>query len=157
LRSQNECATYEVYFLLRHAQNRYVQRRSSSRGFPHFSIYKIHAKFAFTHQSLFLQAFEDTGFVFSHFTGVFGGDIVLQRTMVFVLYILVVLLPPCEKTNTYHSSSRTYLGLSSSILLMKSAFSRHPSHPSSQSLKIFFRSRTFSFFKSTVLKSICLS
>lgn len=50
-----------------------------------------------------------------------------------------------------------YLGLSSSILLMKSGFSRHPSQFSSQSLRIFLRSLTLSFFRSTVLRSICLS
>jgi len=56
-----------------------------------------------------------------------------------------------------YSSSRTCLGLSSSIRLMKSAFSRHPSHASSHPLRMFFKSFTFSFFKSTVLKSICFS
>lgn len=48
-------------------------------------------------------------------------------------------------------------GFSSSILLIKSGFSRHPSHVSSQSLRIFLRSFTLSFFRSTVSKSICLS
>lgn len=53
--------------------------------------------------------------------------------------------------------AEAYFGLSSSILLMKSGFSRHPSQFSSQSLRIFLRSRTLSFFRSTVLRSICLS
>ena len=72
-----------------------------------------------------------------------------------------------------HSSVRTCLGFSSSIRLMKSPFSRQPSHSwknlynsdgqcfysftSSHSDKIFFRSFTFSFLRSTVLKSICFS
>lgn len=50
-----------------------------------------------------------------------------------------------------------YLGLSSSIRLIKSVFSIQPSHVSSQSFKIFFKSRTFSFFRFTVLRSICFS
>ena len=40
---------------------------------------------------------------------------------------------------------------------MKSAFSMQPSQASSHSLKIFFKSRTFNFFKSTVFRSIVLS
>lgn len=59
-----------------------------------------------------------------------------------------------------HSSDfvdEAYFGLSSSIRLMKSGFSRQPSQDSSQSLRIFFKSRTLSFFRSTVFKSICLS
>ena len=57
----------------------------------------------------------------------------------------------------FHSSLLTYLGLSSSILLMKSAFSMQPSQASSHSLKIFLKSRTFNFFKSTDLMSMVLS
>ena len=56
-----------------------------------------------------------------------------------------------------YSSVLTYLCFSSSMRLMKSVFSRHPSHSSSQSERIFFRSRTFSFFRSTAFTSICLS
>lgn len=56
-----------------------------------------------------------------------------------------------------YSSFREYLGLSSSIRLIKSDFSRQPSQLSSQSLRIFFRSRTFSFLRSTLFKSICFS
>jgi hypothetical protein len=48
-------------------------------------------------------------------------------------------------------------GFRSSILLMKSPFSRQPSQLSSQSLRIFFRSRTLSFLRSTLLRSICFS
>lgn len=59
--------------------------------------------------------------------------------------------------SSFLSDDEAYLGLSSSILLMKSGFSRHPSQVSSQSLRIFFKSRTFSFFRSTVPQSICLS
>ena len=56
-----------------------------------------------------------------------------------------------------HNSFLRCLGLSSSILLIKSAFSKQPSHVSSQSFRIFFKSLTFSFFKSTLFKSICFS
>ena len=56
-----------------------------------------------------------------------------------------------------HSSSLKCLGLSSSILLIKSPFSKQPSQVSSQSLRIFFKSRTLSFFKSTLFRSICFS
>ena len=56
-----------------------------------------------------------------------------------------------------HNSFLRCLGLSSSILLIKSAFSRQPSHVSSQSFRIFFKSLTLSFFKSTLFKSICFS
>ena len=57
----------------------------------------------------------------------------------------------------YHSSSRMCFGFSSSILLMKSPFSKQPSQVSSQSFKIFLRSRTLSFLRSIVFKSICFS
>lgn len=57
----------------------------------------------------------------------------------------------------FYSSSFEYLGFSSSIRLIKSVFSRQPSQFSSQSFRIFFRSRTLSFFKSTVFRSICFS
>lgn len=63
----------------------------------------------------------------------------------------------CQIHSSFLSDDEEYLGLSSSIRLIKSGFSRHPSQFSSQSLRIFFRSRTLSFFKSTVFKSICLS
>lgn len=55
------------------------------------------------------------------------------------------------------SSSLTYLGLSCSIRLIKSPFSMQSSHVSSQSLRIFFRSRTFNFLRSTVFTSMLFS
>lgn len=61
------------------------------------------------------------------------------------------------KIKQYYNSSRVYCGFSSSILLIKSDFSMQPSHRSSQSERIFFNSLTFSFFKSTVFKSIVFS
>merc|ERR1719189_2414428 len=57
----------------------------------------------------------------------------------------------------HHSSSLMCLGFNSSILLIKSPFSRQPSHVSSQSFNIFLRSRTLSFFRSMVFRSICFS
>lgn len=50
-----------------------------------------------------------------------------------------------------------YLGMSSVIFRMKSDFSAQPLQDSPHSSRIFFRSFTFSFFRSTVLKSTCLS
>lgn len=50
-----------------------------------------------------------------------------------------------------------YLGISSLILRMKSDFSTHPLQDSPHSSKIFFRSFTFNFFRSTELRSTCLS
>lgn len=64
--------------------------------------------------------------------------------------ILPVLAP-------FYNSSLTYFGFSSSIRLMKSVFSMHPSQVSSQLFNIFFSSLTLSFFKLTVLKSIVFS
>ena len=62
---------------------------------------------------------------------------------------------------TYHSSicflfsaaSGAYFGISSSMSIMKSDFSVHPRHSSSQSDRMFFKSLTFSFFRFTVAKS----
>lgn len=50
-----------------------------------------------------------------------------------------------------------YLGISSLILRMKSDFSTHPLQDSPHSSKIFFRSFTFNFLRSTELRSTCLS
>ena len=61
------------------------------------------------------------------------------------------------KCKFFYNSSRMYFGFNSSIRLMKSPFSRQPSQPSSQSLRIFFKSRTLSFLRSTLFKSICFS
>ena len=43
----------------------------------------------------------------------------------------------------FYNSLRIYLGFTSSIFLIKSAFSRQPSQFSSQSFRIFFRSLTW--------------
>lgn len=62
-----------------------------------------------------------------------------------------------------HSSVRAlaaagaYLGISSVILRIKSDFSAQPLQDSPHSSRIFFRSFTFSFFRSTVDRSSCLS
>ena len=61
------------------------------------------------------------------------------------------------KCKFFYNSSRMYFGFNSSIRLMKSPFSKQPSQPSSQSLRIFFKSRTLSFLRSTLFKSICFS
>lgn len=50
-----------------------------------------------------------------------------------------------------------YLGINSLILRMKSDFSTHPLQDSPHSSKIFFRSFTFNFLRSTELRSTCLS
>ena len=72
---------------------------------------------------------------------------VKKVSLVFAVQMLSVL----------YNSSRMCLGFNSSIRLIKSPFSKQPSQPSSQSLRIFFKSRTLSFFKSTLFKSICFS
>ena len=68
--------------------------------------------------------------------------------------------PPPNVTGILFSKtlqSSTCLCLSSSILATKSDFSAQPRHSSSQSFRILRRSRTRSFFKSTVFRSICFS
>lgn len=62
-------------------------------------------------------------------------------------------------SSRFLAASGAYLGMSSSTFLMKSDFSAHPLQAlsSPQSERIFFKSLTFSFFRFTFVKSICLS
>lgn len=55
------------------------------------------------------------------------------------------------------AAAGAYLGISSVILRMKSDFSAQPLHDSPHSSRIFFRSFTLSFFRSTEVRSNCLS
>lgn len=55
------------------------------------------------------------------------------------------------------AAAGAYLGMSSVILRMKSDFSAQPLQDSPHSSRIFFRSFTLSFFRSTVVRSSCLS
>ena len=73
------------------------------------------------------------------------------------LMVKKVSLVFCANAKFFYNSSRMYFGFNSSIRLMKSPFSKQPSQPSSQSLRIFFKSRTLSFLRSTLFKSICFS
>lgn len=66
--------------------------------------------------------------------------------------------PPCPYRSVRAlAAAGAYFGMSSVILRMKSDFSAQPLQDSSHSSRIFFRSLTLSFFRSTVVRSSCLS
>lgn len=79
----------------------------------------------------------------------------------------ILLLTGCDCLVRVHSphyrsvralaAAGAYLGMSSVILRIKSDFSAHPLQDSPHSSKIFFRSLTLSFFRSTEVRSSCLS
>ena len=69
-----------------------------------------------------------------------------------------VSVSPCYSSSVRAlAAAGAYLGMSSVILRMKSDFSAQPLQDSPHSSRIFFRSFTFSFFRSTVVRSSCLS
>merc|ERR1711997_615276 len=86
------------------------------------------------------------------------GERPFQRGSQFMKIVTrVVSYDSSSRSLAIHNSSLMYLGFNCSIRLMKSPFSKQPSQISSQSLRIFLRSLTLSFLRSTVFKSICFS
>lgn len=104
---------------------------------------------------------------FLMFTPGVHGNVTTQWSVSFTAQILhpkcLWPLPwSCNSLQVYRSvralaALGAYLGISSLILRMKSDFSAHPLQDSPHSSRIFFRSFTFNFFRSTELRSTCLS